>query len=60
MRRYFSTREVASLLGYSPQTLRNWRYLGIGPRYVRLNRSRVVYEESELLRWIERPKGEAA
>ncbi len=53
MRRHFSTREAARNLGYSPQTLRNWRYLGIGPRYIRLNRCRVVYNESDLLRWIE-------
>ena len=31
-------------------TLRNWRYLGIGPRSIKAGR-RVLYPESELARW---------
>ncbi len=29
-----TTAEVAAYLGRTPKTLRNWRCLGIGPRYI--------------------------
>jgi hypothetical protein len=56
MRRHYSTSQAARLLGYSPQTLRNWRHLGIGPKYIPLNACRVVYDSAELLRWLEERK----
>ena len=36
--RYISDIEAAKLLSSSPQTLRNWRYLGRGPAYSKRGR----------------------
>jgi predicted DNA-binding transcriptional regulator AlpA len=45
---------VAELLGIKPQTLRSWRHLGKGPRYVRIGgpRGRVMYEAAAIVEWI--------
>lgn len=45
--------KAAEILGIAPQTLRLWRHLGRGPRYVRLSPSRVAYDERELARFVE-------
>lgn len=41
---------TAQLIGVTTGTLRNWRYLGIGPTPCRL--SPVTYELRELARWL--------
>lgn len=45
---------AAQMLGLSPATLTNWRYLGKGPDYVRLGRehSAVVYRVADLEAWL--------
>ena len=45
---------AAQMLGLSPATLANWRYLGKGPDYVRLGRehSAVVYRICALEQWL--------
>ncbi len=51
-----SSPEAARYLGIQQQTLRKWRLLGKGPRYVRLGdspRSRVMYRLSELEAWVD-------
>lgn len=45
--------EASAMLRLSPATLRNWRWKGSGPPYVRLG-SRVLYRRSELLAFVER------
>ena len=47
--------QAAAILGCRPQTLRKWRVLGKGPRYVRLGdnpRGRVVYLTSDISAWL--------
>ena len=36
--RYLNDVEASKLLSISPQTLRNWRHLGIGPPYIKKGR----------------------
>lgn len=38
----FNEKEAASVLGLGIQTMRNWRFTGKGPAYLKLGR-RVVY-----------------
>ena len=50
-----STRETAERLGVRPQTLRKWRLLGKGPRYVRLGanpQARVSYSLEAVQEWL--------
>lgn len=44
-------KEVADLLGVSPNTLKHWRWVGKGPRYVKLV-SKVAYRQQDLDDWI--------
>jgi predicted DNA-binding transcriptional regulator AlpA len=49
------TAAVATLLGLRPQTLRKWRLVGRGPRYVRLGEScfaRVTYRLADIQDWL--------
>lgn len=45
--------DAAKLLAVSPRTLRNWRCLGQGPRYVRISGRCIRYRQSDLLSFIE-------
>ncbi|MCG2840186.1 helix-turn-helix domain-containing protein [Sandaracinobacter sp. RS1-74] len=52
-----SSAEAASLLGLSPYTMRLWRHLGKGPRYVKLGATKqacVVYDEAEVMAFREK------
>lgn len=44
-------RRVADMLGVSPNTLKHWRWVGRGPRYVKLV-GEVVYRLHDLAEWI--------
>lgn len=48
--RLWTAAELAERYGISPLTLRNWRYLGIGPRPIKVGRN-ALYPESEVARW---------
>jgi hypothetical protein len=48
-----SDERAAEFLGLAPQTLRNWRFLGRGPKYSKLGR-RVVYRVSDLEEFLSR------
>jgi len=51
-----TTREAARFLGLTPKTLTKWRWLGSGPKYIRLGDSpgaRVAYRVEDLEVWIE-------
>jgi DNA-binding transcriptional MerR regulator len=52
MDRLLTTREVAEIIRLAPETLRYWRWKGIGPKSFRLG-SRVVYREKDVLAWID-------
>jgi DNA-binding transcriptional MerR regulator len=52
MDKLLTTNEVAEMTRLAAETLRYWRWKGIGPRSFRLG-SRVVYRETDVLAWIE-------
>jgi hypothetical protein len=45
--------EAAQILGRSPNTLKRWRYQGIGPDYIEIER-RISYDVFVLLEYIRR------
>ena len=55
MKSLISSTDTAKLLGIKPQTLRLWRYKGIGPKFVRYqnDRGRVYYSMEEIERFIQ-------
>ena len=50
--RYINEIKASSMLGFSVQTLRNWRHLGYGPRYLKVGRS-VRYSMEDLITFME-------
>jgi len=46
--RYVNDVEAAMILSASPQTLRNWRHMGLGPAYAKRGRM-VRYKVADLL-----------
>ncbi len=50
--RYLNEYEVAALIGFAVQSLRNWRFLGRGPSYLKTGRS-VRYRLKDVLDWME-------
>lgn len=51
--------EVSKLLGVSVDTLKDWRYLGTGPAYVRVGK-RPMYDRRDLERYTDAQRQEAA
>jgi predicted DNA-binding transcriptional regulator AlpA len=48
---------VAKIVGLSVATIRRWRLLGQGPKYIKLNSS-VRYRPEDLVHWLNsRPSG---
>jgi DNA-binding transcriptional MerR regulator len=45
---YLTTHEAAERLRVSPQTMRLWRFRGMGPKYVKPSRTRCLYAEADL------------
>lgn len=50
--RPLAEREAATLLGVSPNTLKHWRWIGKGPRYVKLV-GKVAYRPADLREWVD-------
>jgi hypothetical protein len=48
---YLDTDQLAAYLHVSPQTLRQWRWLGQGPAGFRVGR-RILYPRSGVGRWL--------
>lgn len=46
-------REAAAILGAQVQTLRNWRWRGLGPRYRRVGQRLIRYHRADLARFID-------
>lgn len=46
---------AAQRLGLVPGTLANWRFRGIGPRFVRVNRQ-IRYDPRDLDAWVDERK----
>ena len=50
---YLGEKQVASMLGLAVQTLRNWRFQGRGPSYVKLGPRAVRYKLGDVLDFAE-------
>lgn len=48
-----STAQAAESIAVSVKTLRNWRSLGLGPRYVRLSPNDVRYRPADVAAWVD-------
>jgi predicted DNA-binding transcriptional regulator AlpA len=48
----YNTETAAAFLGKPPTTLRQWRYRGVGPAYIHIERS-VRYRRSDLDAWLD-------
>jgi hypothetical protein len=59
LERLLSTDEVAEVLGRPPRTLRQWRYLGVGPRYLKVGAA-VRYRPGDVEEWLRAQEREAA
>lgn len=57
--RLLSTEEVAEFLGRPPRTLRQWRYLGEGPRYLKVGAT-VRYRARDVEAWLKAQEQEPA
>lgn len=55
--RLLTIAEVASLCRTTQDTVRYWRYTGVGPKSFRLGR-RVVFREDDVNAWIEQAAGQ--
>ncbi len=55
MQELLTTAQTARALGMRPQTLRKWRHLGRGPRYIRLGgrTGRAMYSPKDVCEWVE-------
>lgn len=51
MLRLITARKAAEMLGKSPATLKQWRYMGIGPDYVKMEGS-IMYDVAVLEEYI--------
>jgi len=52
LERLLTDQEAAPYVGYKVQTLRNLRFLGRGPRYLKLGKA-VRYRPSDLRDWVD-------
>jgi hypothetical protein len=50
--RRLDSRAAADFLNIERKTLERWRYLGLGPRFVRYSRTCVRYQLSDLKAWV--------
>lgn len=47
-----TTNDVAELMDVAPKTVQNWRYLLVGPPYVR-HRGRIYYRSADVQAYID-------
>jgi len=59
MERLMSTEEVAEVLGRPARTLRQWRYLNQGPRYLKVGAT-VRYRGRDVEAWLKAQEQEPA
>jgi hypothetical protein len=59
LERLMSTEEVAEVLGRPPRTLRQWRYLNQGPKYLKVGAT-VRYGARDVEKWLKAQEREAA
>jgi hypothetical protein len=51
--RLLNEREAAAFLNLTARALQNWRYLGRGPRFVRISRKAIRYRLCDLQAFVE-------
>lgn len=51
MERRLSPKEASTIIGYSERTLRTWRKVGIGPRWVVEENGRIAYRLDWIHEW---------
>lgn len=54
--RYLTPTQTAELTGYAVKTLSEWRYKGIGPKYVKTSpgrSGRIRYPEATVMAWMQ-------
>ena len=49
-------KDAASLIGYTPRALQNWRLRGGGPQYVKVSARSVRYQRRDVIEWIDQRK----
>lgn len=57
--RLLDTVQTAALLGITPNTLKQWRHKGRGPRFVKMGnapQAGVAYDEADVIAWREARK----
>lgn len=59
MEKLLSTEDVAEVIGRPPRTLRQWRYLGIGPKYLKVGAT-VRYRARDVEAWLRAQEQEPA
>ncbi|BBX33609.1 phage transcriptional regulator, AlpA [Mycolicibacterium mageritense DSM 44476 = CIP 104973] len=47
-----TTKDVADMAGVTERTVQQWRARGTGPTFTRIGATYVVYDRSEVERWI--------
>jgi len=50
-----TAKQVSERFGFSERTLANWRWLGVGPAYIKRTRGRggrVYYRSSDVEKWL--------
>lgn len=55
-----NVKDAAAIIGANHRTMNNWRNLGRGPAYVKLNKRNVRYSLGDLLAYIEKHKVQPA
>lgn len=48
------TKGAAQFLGFAKGTLQNWRWQKCGPAYVRVGKKKVIYQESDLKKFLDK------
>lgn len=47
-----NTKEVADFLGYTEQGLAQWRYRGVGPKFIKLGGRAIRYDWNDVHAWV--------
>ena len=57
MERLLKEQQVSKLFEIAPQTLRNWRWKGTGPKFIKCGGTAVRYRETDLRKWLDEQTG---
>ena len=52
-RRRLAASDAAAYIGVSLKTLQNWRFIGGGPPYLKINSRKTVYDTADLDQWLD-------